>query len=102
MAGRTEAVTKVTRPRKYLKGRRLSGRVCSRLNSNSSYGILGEVVEPASRRLCRELMREELLSRLGMLSSGFNLRGHDVAVGYRIKHRRRFNVHIRPWGGTES
>ena len=50
--------------------------------SNFSYGILGEVVERATKRPFREFMRDELLNRLHMTSSGFNFTGGDVAVGY--------------------
>ncbi len=50
--------------------------------SNFSYGILGEVVERAEKRPFREFMRGEVLNRLQMTSSGFNLAGRDVAIGY--------------------
>jgi CubicO group peptidase (beta-lactamase class C family) len=50
--------------------------------SNFSYGILGEVVERAGKRPFREFMRGEVLNRLQMTSSGFNLAGRDVAIGY--------------------
>jgi CubicO group peptidase (beta-lactamase class C family) len=50
--------------------------------SNFSYGILGEVVERAGKRPFREFMRGEVFNRLQMTSSGFNLTGRDVAIGY--------------------
>jgi len=50
--------------------------------SNFSYGILGEVVERAGKRPFREFMRGQVFNRLQMTSSGFNLRGRDVAIGY--------------------
>ncbi|MFZ0864372.1 MAG: serine hydrolase domain-containing protein [Candidatus Sulfotelmatobacter sp.] len=50
--------------------------------SNFSYAILGEVVERAGKRPFREFMRDEVLNRLQMTSSGFNLAGRDVAIGY--------------------
>jgi CubicO group peptidase (beta-lactamase class C family) len=52
------------------------------LYSNFSYGVLGEVVERAAKRPFREFMRYELLGRLHMTSSGFNLTGSEPAVGY--------------------
>ena len=50
--------------------------------SNFSYGILGEVVERAGKRPFREFMRGEVFNRLQLTSSGFNLTGRDVAIGY--------------------
>jgi CubicO group peptidase (beta-lactamase class C family) len=50
--------------------------------SNFSYGILGEVVERAGKRPFREIMRGEVLNRIQMTSSGFNLAGRNVAIGY--------------------
>jgi CubicO group peptidase (beta-lactamase class C family) len=50
--------------------------------SNFSYGILGEVIERAGNGSFREFMRGEVLNRLQMTSSGFNLAGPDVAIGY--------------------
>jgi CubicO group peptidase (beta-lactamase class C family) len=50
--------------------------------SNFSYGILGEVVERAGKHPFREFMRGEVFNRLQMTSSGFNLTGRDVAIGY--------------------
>jgi len=50
--------------------------------SNFSFGLLGEVVERAGKRPFQEFMRDELLHPLHMSSSGFNLSGRDVAVGY--------------------
>ncbi len=50
--------------------------------SNFSYGILGEVLERVGKRPFREFMRGEVLNRLQMTSSGFNLAGREVAIGY--------------------
>jgi CubicO group peptidase (beta-lactamase class C family) len=51
--------------------------------SNFSFGVLGEIVERAGKRPFLEFMRDELLHPLHMTSSGFNLAGRDVAIGYR-------------------
>jgi Beta-lactamase len=40
------------------------------------------VVERVGKRPFREFMRGEVLNRLQMTSSGFNLTGRDVAIGY--------------------
>jgi CubicO group peptidase (beta-lactamase class C family) len=50
--------------------------------SNFSFGVLGEVVERAGKRPFSELVRDELLNPLHMTSSGFNLTGRGVAIGY--------------------
>jgi CubicO group peptidase (beta-lactamase class C family) len=51
--------------------------------SNFSFGVLGEVVERAGKPPFSEFMRDELLNPLHMTSSGFNLTGRGVAIGYR-------------------
>jgi CubicO group peptidase (beta-lactamase class C family) len=51
--------------------------------SNFSFGVLGEIVERAGKRPFPEFMRDELLNPLHMTSSGFNLAGRGVAIGYR-------------------
>jgi len=50
--------------------------------SNFSFGVLGEIVERAGMRPFPEFIRDELLNPLHMTSSGFNLTGRDVAIGY--------------------
>ncbi len=50
--------------------------------SNFSFGILGEIVERASKRPFPEFMRSRLLDPLHMTASGFNLTGQNVATGY--------------------
>jgi len=51
--------------------------------SNFSFAVLGEVVGQAGKRPFPEFVRNELLNPLHMTSSGFNLTGRDVAIGYR-------------------
>jgi hypothetical protein len=46
--------------------------------------LRASVVERVGKRPFREFMRGEVLNRLQMTSSGFNLTGRDVAIGYQL------------------
>jgi len=50
--------------------------------SNFSFGVLGEVVERAGKRPFPEFIEDAVFNPLHMTSSGFNLAGRDVAIGY--------------------